>query len=72
MSRFYGEVKGSAKTIASRRGFNSIESHTRGWERGIKVSCFVDNNNNEVYEVYKTGGSHNPDKLELIYSEIYE
>tara|TARA_Y100000310_G_scaffold84285_1_gene81090 strand:+ start:18106 stop:18330 length:225 start_codon:yes stop_codon:yes gene_type:complete len=67
MSRFYGEVKGAAKTIASRRGFDGgIWSHTRGWHGGVKVVASVDSLGNDMFTIYKTGGSNNPHIKELL------
>ena len=69
MSRFYSEVEGAAKTVASRRGHNFIESHTRGWNHGIRVACYVNDEGNEVHQVYLTGGSNNPSNIKPIYSK---
>jgi hypothetical protein len=38
MSRFYGTIEGSAKTLATRRGHTNICSHTRGWNAGVEVN----------------------------------
>ena len=59
MSRFYGTVEGSAKTIASRTGTPSsgLSAHIRGWNTGVKVQCrAVDEA--DVIEVLATGGSN--------------
>jgi len=58
MSRFYGEMRGAAKNSVTRRGHDSISAHLRGWNKGIKVECSVDQGV-EVYKVYETGGSNN-------------
>jgi len=60
MSRFYGEVKGSAKTPATRRGHREIFSHTRGWTSGIAVKGYVDADGKDKFEVIFTGGSDSP------------
>ena len=59
MSRFYGSLSGSAKTAATRRGTSGIESHTRGWDGGIRVEAFADGAD-DVFLVYTTRGSNNP------------
>ena len=69
MSRFYSEIEGAAKTVASRRGHNFIESHTRGWNNGIRVTCYVNDEGNEVHQIYLTGGSNNPGNIKPIYSK---
>jgi hypothetical protein len=67
MSRFYGEIKGAAKTIASRRGFDGgIWSHTRGWNDGIEVVGSVDSKGQDIFRIYKTGGSNNPHNRKLL------
>lgn len=40
MAQFYAEIKGCAKTTATRRGTKTtgIFSHTRGWTSGVKVN----------------------------------
>ena len=65
MSKFYGSITGSAKTAATRCGSKNsgIESHTRGWNQGIRVSGSVSPKGfktpfeNEEFEIYLTGGS---------------
>ena len=58
MSRFYAEIKGN-RGSASRMGFkdSGMWSHTRGWHTGVVVQCSVDENDEDVIEVYATGGS---------------
>ena len=58
MSRFYAEIKGN-RGMASRQGFkdSGIWSHTRGWNRGVEVDGYVDQDGNDCYDVYVTGGS---------------
>jgi hypothetical protein len=43
MSKFYGSITGSAKTAATRCGTkkSGIESHTSGWDQGVRVSGSV-------------------------------
>ena len=58
MSRFYAEIKGN-RGKASRQGFkdSGMWSHTRGWNRGVEVRCYVDSDDNDCIDVYVTGGS---------------
>ena len=58
MSRFYAEIKGN-RGKASRLGFkeSGMWSHTRGWNRGVEVRCYVDSDDNDCIDVYVTGGS---------------
>ena len=60
MARFYGEVYGQSKTKASRIGSpkSGMFSHIRGWNVGVKVRCFVNHNDEDVIEIFKSGGSN--------------
>ena len=40
MSKFYGQVEGGAKTIASRRGFNSIRSSVQSWDGSVILEMY--------------------------------
>ena len=72
MSRFYAEIKGN-RGVATRQGYKSsgIWSHTRGWQTGIYVRCFVDKFDRDEIHIYKTGGSGNQTGHKLI-SILYE
>lgn len=63
MARFYGEVWGG-RGIGSRVGskVSGITSHTRGWDLGVRVRIYVDDDGNDVAVVTITGGSRNPSK----------
>ena len=58
MSRFYAEIKGN-RGKASRCGFkdSGMWSHTRGWNRGVEVRGYVDQDGNDCFNIYVTGGS---------------
>jgi len=61
MARFYGDVQGN-RGEATRMGTPSsgISAHIRGWDVGINVQCYVDDDGFDVCEAYPTGGSRNP------------
>ena len=67
MSQFYGEVRGSARTVATRRGNRSsgLSAHIRGWDVGVQIVCQVIDGV-DVIEVYRTGGSNDPRNLQLL------
>ena len=73
MSRFYGSIESdAARTIATRRGFHEIMSHTRGWDYGVKVymdECPVCGADRAT--VYTTGGSNSIITDELILQRCY-
>ena len=62
MAHFYGEIQGTAKTIASRTGSakSGIQAHIRGWNVGVKISCYVDEDGKDCITIYHTKGSNNP------------
>ena len=73
MSQFYAEIKGQARTTASRRGSpkSGIDGHIRGWNIGVRVFGHVDENGKDVFTIYKTSGSNGckSDKLIKIIKE---
>ena len=42
MSKFYGQVEGSAQTIASRRGFRDIKSSVQSYDGSVITRLFYD------------------------------
>ena len=58
MAQYRAECKGGG-TSASRLGHKTtgISSHTRGWESGIKVEGYFDEDLGDIFMVYQTGGS---------------
>ena len=68
MSRFYASIEGQAKTIATRRGSEKsrINGHVRGWDVGVMVEGYVDENGNDCFEVWQTGGSNGHTSPKLI------
>ena len=69
MARFWGFVRGKAKTAATRLGTEKtgLGGSFNGWNIGVSVNCFVDNDGKDIFYIYKTGGSNdNTGKMELI------
>ena len=48
MSKLYGQVDGSAKTIASRRGNNEIKVSAQSWEGSVITRLFYDGDDLKV------------------------
>ena len=62
-SRFYANIEGSARTEATRQGTprSGIQSHTRGWDVGIKVVGMVRSlDDKDEFTAFVTRGSNNP------------
>jgi len=64
VARFYGEIQGT-RGRATRLGHSAMDSHIRGWNVGVKVSCRIEHGR-DVIEVYETGGSHAPKSRRLL------
>lgn len=61
MSRFYGEVKGRAKTKATQgTETSSVFGHVRGWDVGVAVHGRVGPDGEDWFDVDLTGGSNAP------------
>jgi|SaaInlLV_10m_DNA_2_1039722.scaffolds.fasta_scaffold241269_1 hypothetical protein len=58
MGHFYGEIQGN-RGEATRMGTkkSGFRAHIRGWHIGVRVRLHVDDDGNDVIEVYRTGGS---------------
>lgn len=67
MSRFYTDSVNERNTTITKCGRNYLETHTRGWNYGIKVICTINERGNNEYRVYKTGGSNDSFSKELIH-----
>jgi hypothetical protein len=68
MARFIGYIKGQ-KGEASRLGSanSGFRATVNGWNSGIEVRAYVDSNGEDVFNIYKTGGT-NKDYSTLIAS----
>lgn len=69
MARFYGEVKGSAATSATRMGRDKIVGHIRGWNLGAEVTLFVNEQGQDEMVIRVTGGSNSPNGGIIIYHD---
>jgi len=58
MSQFYAEIKSNGGEV-TRTGSKAsgIQSHTRGWNVGVKVLGYIDDDGKDVFDVYRTNGS---------------
>ena len=69
MARFYGLVRGRARTVATRLGNEKLGLSVRaqGWNVGVFVDCRVDKQTGkDIIYVYKTGGTNNPKLGDII------
>lgn len=57
MTRFYGSVQGSAAE-ATRTGHREIHAHPRGWDLGLQVDGYINDDDRDAFTVSITGGSH--------------
>lgn len=75
MSQWYGSMKGS-KGEATRQGTkkSGMTAHIRGWDIGVYVNCFVDDEDGkDTISIYKTRGSNNssPDIIGMLKDNIF-
>ena len=70
MARFWGEVQGNRSPV-SRTGTkdSGIRADIRGWDIGATVNIYMDKDGNDVLVLSVTGGSHNPNKTEVVYTD---
>lgn len=71
MSRFYADIHGQAKTVASRQGNSKsgIGGHIRGRNIGIRVESrpmIQDGYECDCFDIYVTGGSNEDKQTERI------
>jgi hypothetical protein len=58
----------TSKDCYSNRG---IKAHLRGWDKGIEITMWLGDDEELVFEIYETGGSHNPGHIrELTLREV--
>lgn len=67
MARFYAEIQGSRGSVSRLGGIKSgIYGEARGWNSGGKVTCYVNDNNEDIINIYVTSGSHGRTQSKLI------
>ncbi len=62
MAKYRAIINTERDNKISRLGRREIETHTCGWNTGIKVIC-----NHEGIKCYETGGSNNPNEMKLLW-----
>lgn len=69
MARFHAKIKGN-KGSTTRLGSkqSGMYGHLAGWNVGIKIFCFVDEEDNDIIKVWSTGGSNNKTSKQLLVS----
>lgn len=60
MAHFYAGVSGKARTEATRLGSENRPTSTfnNGWNLGVEVNAFVDDEGRDCFRVYATHGSN--------------
>jgi hypothetical protein len=68
--RFWGSLQGlypgRTSTEATRGGSQGIDGHIRGWDLGVRVHGFVNEQGEDEFEVWTTGGSHDTSTKVLV------
>lgn len=71
MARFIGRVKGQSKNEVTRLGstISGIVVEADGWNLGVRVRGYVNENGEDAFMISITGGSNDTDVLkQLIFS----
>lgn len=59
MSKFYMSASNNRSTITKCGYKDGLNIHARGWNKGIRVNIYYDEESDkEVYEVFETAGSN--------------
>lgn len=65
MARFLAEVQGSRGAV-HRLGHQSIRATVNGWNVGVRVQGYLNENGRVCFEVYRTHGSNGGGNPQLI------
>ena len=57
MAKFYGTIRGSAKTAATRRGFNRIKTSAQSWNGSITTELTYNDEDKLMVEISIDEGS---------------
>lgn len=74
MAHFIGYVIGKSSTMASRFGSprSGIKVSANGWNCGVDVRGYVDENGIDHFIVHLTGGSNGPSQLSVKLGDFTE
>lgn len=67
MSRFYGSMKGGRGQVTrcGTKG-SGIQSHVRGWNIGVKITCYANVSDEDEVAIYLTSGSNDSKASKLL------
>lgn len=66
MSRFYGNITNNRSTVTKCGHKDGLTAHIRGWNLGIRVDSYINEQGQDSFRIYKTFGSNNPSNVDLI------
>jgi hypothetical protein len=67
MSRFYANIKGNRSPVTCRGDAKSgVSGHLRGWDIGVYVEAYVDEQGDDAVRVEITGGSNRTSSLKKL------
>lgn len=61
MSRFYITATNERDKAINKAGRKELVAHIRGWNKGLKIEAFIDDDGLDTFRIYETGGSNAPD-----------
>lgn len=67
MSKWYGAIQGN-RGEATRMGTegSGFSAHIRGWNFGVRVHCYTDQNGIDKIAISLTGGSNNSSTIKCL------
>ena len=67
MAQFRAIIQGNRNSVSRLGGKNSgIIADVNGWNLGVTVIGHLDQNGQDVFDIYRTGGSNNPSRGKVI------
>lgn len=66
MSRFYVSTMSERNKTRTHGGQKTLTVHVRGWNKGLQIAVFVNNEGLDTFAIYETGGSNEPYKTKIL------
>lgn len=58
MSRFYAKITPDKRAVMTRCANKNLTVEANGWNSGIRVSSFIDENGKDAFRIFATAGSN--------------
>lgn len=64
--RFYTSVTNSRGKLVNAGSHKGQSAHIRGWNKGVRVESYIDENGKDRFKIYETSGSNGKEQDILI------